>query len=499
MSRSRVTVCCILTLATFAPAFAPAVGSAAAFVDLSANVGYGWCTPFDVNANDGDAVVGFGLGSYKAFLYTGGTAGSMYDLSANFPGAQSTCLAINSSGQIAAGANPPTNGYYYTGGTSGTSTALLLPGNGTGGNRATDIDDLGNVVGYAKNSSGAQVAFVYSGGSMYELPRPTSPLDPPYVGVTGNPVTGYGQGKAIGASAFNSHGQVVGYAQYQPDGIPLPLPLNHAVIWNYSITGGVLNATATDINASVGNSASGSSALAINNEGQVFGQYNGGPGLIPSNAANTYLYNINTNAFTDLGALRTYAATGGGYCGLLNMKGQVVGEENVGTPDVPVWHAAIWDASNGLRDLNTVYASTLAAWSAANGGTTMVLNAATAIGDDGSIVGIGTDSLGHTGQGFLIRETSLDGDANLDGKVDINDLTIVLDNYNRTSGMTWGTGDFNGDGKVDINDLTIVLDNYNQSIGSPAGGVSAVPEPGTWALLAAGLVGLLTYASRKWK
>ena len=233
MSRSRMTLFCVLSLA----AFAPAVGSAATFVDLSALASYGWCTPFDVNAGDNDAVVGFGLGNYKAFLYTGGTAGTMNDLSAKFPGAdQSTCLAINSSGQIAAGANPPDNGYFYTGGTAGTSTALLLPGNGTGGNRATDIDDLGNMVGYAKNSSAAQVAFVYSGGSMYELPRPTSPLDPPYVGANGDPVTGYGQGKAIAASAFNSHGKVVGYAQYQPDGMPLPLPLNHAVIWNYSIT-----------------------------------------------------------------------------------------------------------------------------------------------------------------------------------------------------------------------------------------------------------------------
>ena len=49
----------------------------------------------------------------------------------------------------------------------------------------------------------------------------------------------------------------------------------------------------------------------------------------------------------------------------------------------------------------------------------------------------------------------LSGDANGDGTVDINDLTIVLANYNQTTGMTWSTGDFIGDGTVDINDLTI--------------------------------------------
>ena len=81
---------------------------------------------------------------------------------------------------------------------------------------------------------------------------------------------------------------------------------------------------------------------------------------------------------------------------------------------------------------------TLAAWSAANGGTTMVLNSATAIGDDGSIVGIGTDSLGHSGQGFLIQVPQLLGDANLDGTVNITDLSKVLTNYDKT-GMDWAT------------------------------------------------------------
>ena len=49
--------------------------------------------------------------------------------------------------------------------------------------------------------------------------------------------------------------------------------------------------------------------------------------------------------------------------------------------------------------------------------------------------------------------------------MDINDLTIVLANYNK-SGMTWSKGDFTGDGKVDINDLTIVLAHYNQTAGT---------------------------------
>ena len=48
--------------------------------------------------------------------------------------------------------------------------------------------------------------------------------------------------------------------------------------------------------------------------------------------------------------------------------------------------------------------------------------------------------------------------------------------------MVFSHGDFNGDGKVDINDLTILLTNYGWTSG--LAGVAAVPEPG--ALGAAG-------------
>ncbi len=98
----------------------------------------------------------------------------------------------------------------------------------------------------------------------------------------------------------------------------------------------------------------------------------------------------------------------------------------------------------------------------------------------------------------LVLRQSLPGDANLDGTVDINDLTIVLAHYNQT-GMTWTTGDFTGDGTVDINDLTIVLAHFNDSAGSSAAGsVSAAPEPGTLVLLAAAVAALLAYARRRW-
>ena len=91
------------------------------------------------------------------------------------------------------------------------------------------------------------------------------------------------------------------------------------------------------------------------------------------------------------------------------------------------------------------------------------------------------------------------GDANMDGRVDINDLTIVLANYNQV-GKTWSQGEFTGSGTVDINDLTIVLANYNQTVSAAAGGgPTAVPEPGALAILAGGIAGWSAYAWRRRK
>jgi hypothetical protein len=88
------------------------------------------------------------------------------------------------------------------------------------------------------------------------------------------------------------------------------------------------------------------------------------------------------------------------------------------------------------------------------------------------------------------------GDANGDGRVDINDLTIVLANFGQT-GITWSQGEFTGDGTVDINDLTIVLANFGQTAGASAAGLAAVPEPGTLVLVVASLLGML--ASAWWR
>ena len=80
------------------------------------------------------------------------------------------------------------------------------------------------------------------------------------------------------------------------------------------------------------------------------------------------------------------------------------------------------------------------------------------------------------------------GDANLDGRVDVTDLTALAANWSNPTG-TWAEGDTNGDMLIDIVDLTALAANWGaETIVIPGG---PVPEPGCLALMAAGGLVLL--------
>ena len=88
------------------------------------------------------------------------------------------------------------------------------------------------------------------------------------------------------------------------------------------------------------------------------------------------------------------------------------------------------------------------------------------------------------------------GDANLDGKVGLADLTALAQNWDTPSGALWTQGDFSGDGEVGLADLTALAQNWdfneNDPPGSIEGQVLVVPEPMTMSLLAiGGLAGVL--------
>ena len=185
---------------------------------------------------------------------------------------------------------------------------------------------------------------------------------------------GWGEGDWPNAAhAINEHGQAVGYSAYSEfvGGLPhcLVSPTYHcwdttfrAVFWDE-------NGAITDIGVFL--DSDNSQANDVNNAGQVVG---GGAGL-----GHAFLWDAATGA-TVLGTLpgmQNSSAEG------INDLGQVVGSSGN--------RAFLWDAENGMRDLNDLIDPALG-W---------VLGSAAAINNSGQIVGSGRAPDGR-GRAFLL-------------------------------------------------------------------------------------------------
>ncbi|MFP4052520.1 MAG: hypothetical protein ACLFV7_01485 [Phycisphaerae bacterium] len=81
------------------------------------------------------------------------------------------------------------------------------------------------------------------------------------------------------------------------------------------------------------------------------------------------------------------------------------------------------------------------------------------------------------------------GDANLDGKVSLADLSTLAGNWGTTEGGTWETGDLNQDGMVSLADLSILAANWGD--GWAAAPAAAVPEPASFVVISLGCLALL--------
>ena len=86
------------------------------------------------------------------------------------------------------------------------------------------------------------------------------------------------------------------------------------------------------------------------------------------------------------------------------------------------------------------------------------------------------------------------GDATMDDKVDLSDLSVLGTNWGSTTAV-WAEGDFTADAKVDLSDLSILGTNWGW-VGA-AEGAAAVPEPSTIAMLILGALCLAGYRLRK--
>jgi hypothetical protein len=95
---------------------------------------------------------------------------------------------------------------------------------------------------------------------------------------------------------------------------------------------------------------------------------------------------------------------------------------------------------------------------------------------------------------ILIKAT-FSGDANLDGKVDLTDLSTVLNHFGQAT-SDWTSGNFDGATTIDLTDLSSVLNNFGKTLATGASQATgslamAAPEPGSLAALASAGVVLL--------
>jgi probable HAF family extracellular repeat protein len=450
-----------LLLACFAVGIVPAQATNYVVQDL----GLGCAT----GINSSGQVVGC-TGAYTSFLddynswatggwlYSGGTRTDLGSTISNGFGYQCvTASGINNSGQIS-GTMMDTGSYFQT------TYTYLIHTDGTpynlgatfpSGTNTQGINSLGQVCGYVKVdpmfSSVGHLEFIYT---------PTFAPDG-FGGTILSGVTGqdYGFNGNLEATArgINDNGQVTGQVQGQ------------AIRFDSGISYVYYLGTDIDPNFNFANSE----GRAINNSSQMCGWAIGSDGKY-----HPFLCTPGAPTPTvDLGLVH-----GGDSCAnAINNNGQAVGESFNAAGADP--HAFVYDGS-ATADLNSLIGP--------NSGWT--LTTALGINDSGDIVGGGI--FGGQMHAFLLTPEAgpHPGDANSDGAVNIQDLSVVLANYDKT-GMSWSQGDFTGDGTVNIGDLSIILANYDKTFA--AGHINVVPEPSTLLLAIGALLSVLAYAWRK--
>ncbi len=306
-----------------------------------------------------------------------GTRGSLTDLG-NFGGWDSSASGINGTGQVVGISYLITNGYHaflWAPSTpNGTGGSMLDLGTLGGTNSmAHGINRGGQVVGRSDTGSGSQRAFLWT---------PRTPN-----GTTGTMIdlnTQAGPNSLVleEATGINDSGQVAGSGEGES-----PTAASAALLYSGGkvIDLGSLGGTGIQDD---------SQAAGINNWGQVIGDSYTGP------ATHAFLWspstaNGTTGSMIDLGSLVGTSGSSQAYG--INTAGQVVGASDAGTGNQ---HAFLWTptTANGtagtMTDLNTL-----------TGSSTILLERAAGINDQGQIVGFGILRNNGSPHAFLLTPT----------------------------------------------------------------------------------------------
>ncbi|QDU72059.1 dockerin type I domain-containing protein [Mucisphaera calidilacus] len=133
----------------------------------------------------------------------------------------------------------------------------------------------------------------------------------------------------------------------------------------------------------------------------------------------------------------------------------------------PGTHVFLYDPTNGLQPVIMQGDAFL---------DSTILNASVYDLNDNGVFTLGY-SLADATEGLAtwgLLEQRLPGDANLDGSVDLLDLSILANHFGQAAGSMWKDGDFTEDGAVDLLDLSILAANFNNSV---------IPAPASLVLL----------------
>jgi hypothetical protein len=238
-------------------------------------------------------------------------------------------------------------------------------------------------------------------------------------------------------------------------------------------------------------------------------------------AVNRLMLPTGTNVTINAGTLRINsngAASGVSVIPAINISGtgklDLTDNKLVTPAAAGTWTGTAYDGVAGLVDSGRGSAGN-AMWDGASG----IVTSDTRAINNGDLVSIGvakasevrtvvdTETTTFAGQTVLGSDTLVmatwGGDANLDGKINIDDYGRIDGNVGQSGTVFgWSKGDFNYDGKINIDDYGIIDGNINRQ-GTPfavAGGVegvAAVPEPASLGVIALSALALLRRRRRE--